>query len=227
MIKAILHGLTGPIDGRAYPQVMPASGANRDEWVADVASFIRNGFGNAAGFVIARLTSPGFARRRATGRRRGREESIATLPRPLIPDTTWKVTASHNADTARGALDYTRWTSGAPQQSGMWVLVEMPKPAMLTEIQFDSPPAAGARGGPPPAGTFPRAYRVEVSTDGASWSQVAEGQGTGRITAISFAPIRATAVRITQTATTENAPMWFIERLRLYEAPATPAGGPR
>ena len=63
---------------------------------------------------------------------------------------------------------------------------------MLTEIQFDSPPIAGGRGGPPPTGTFPRGYRVEVSTDGTTWSApVAEGQGSGRITAIAFAPVRA------------------------------------
>lgn len=91
---------------------------------------------------------------------------------------------------------------------------------MLTEIQFDSPTVGGGRSGPPPAATFPRAYRVQVSTDGSTWSPpVAEGEGGGRTTAIAFAPVRARLVRITQTATVENAPPWSIERLRLYQAP--------
>ena len=46
IIKAVLHGLTGPIDGRTYPQVMIPMGTNDDEWVASVASYVRQNFGN-------------------------------------------------------------------------------------------------------------------------------------------------------------------------------------
>jgi mono/diheme cytochrome c family protein len=39
VIKALLHGLSGTVDGRrAYPEVMPPLGGNRDAWLADVAS---------------------------------------------------------------------------------------------------------------------------------------------------------------------------------------------
>ena len=34
-IKVLLHGLSGPIDGRRYPQVMVAMGSNKDQWIAD------------------------------------------------------------------------------------------------------------------------------------------------------------------------------------------------
>ena len=145
-------------------------------------------------------------------------ELEASLPRPLIPDSAWKVTASHNSSAAPGALDYARWTSDVPQQPGMWLQVALPQSIMLAEIEFDSPPIAGGRGGTAPTGTFPRGYRVEVSTDGKTWSAVAEGQGSGRITSIAFAPVRASVVRITQTAPVENGPVWSVERLRLYEA---------
>ena len=58
-----------------------------------------------------------------------------------------------------------------------------------------------------------------MSGDGASWSApVAEGRGTGRSTVISFAPVQARFVRITQTATVENAPPWAVMLLRPYEA---------
>jgi hypothetical protein len=54
--------------------------------------------------------------------------------------------------------------------------------------------------------------------DGATWSEpVAAGQGTGPSTTITFAPTRTKFVRITQTATTENAPPWAIQQLQLYE----------
>jgi hypothetical protein len=53
--------------------------------------------------------------------------------------------------------------------------------------------------------------------DGTTWSApVAEGRGTGRSTVIAFAPVQARFVRITQTATVENAPPWAVMLLRLY-----------
>ncbi len=100
----------------------------------------------------------------------------------------------------------------------MWIQIALPQPIMLTEIEFDSPPISVGTGGP--TGTFPRSYRVEVSTDGGRGSAVAEGQGSGRVTSIAFAPVRASVVRITQTAAIENAPVWSVERLRLYATPA-------
>ena len=54
--------------------------------------------------------------------------------------------------------------------------------------------------------------------DGTTWSApVAEGQGSGPSTTITFAPTRTRFVRITQTATTESAPPWAIQQLQLYE----------
>lgn len=47
MVKIILHGLQGPIDGKEYPSVMPSLGANTDEWVASVVNYVRYEFGNA------------------------------------------------------------------------------------------------------------------------------------------------------------------------------------
>ena len=221
VIKPLLHGMSGPIEGKTFPQVMVPMGSNTDQWVADIASYVRNSFGNSSTWVSA----ADVARVRAATASRKTPWTLAelevSLPRPLVPDATWTVTASHASSRAAGALDYTRWTSEAPQQPGMWIQVSLPQPVVLTEIQFDSPPIAGGRSGAPPIATFPRGYRVEVSTDGTTWSApVAEGQGSGRVTAIAFAPVRARVVRITQTAATENAPVWSIERLRLFEAPS-------
>jgi mono/diheme cytochrome c family protein len=228
VINAVLHGLTGPIDGRTFAEVMPPMTASKDAWIADIASYIRNSFGNSASVVteadVARV------RRRTSGRTAPWSQSELTrvLPRPLIPDATWRAAASHNPETASGAFDLTRWSTGVPQQPGMWFQVELPRDAVLTEIQFDSAVGGGGRGGAPPAVTSPRAYRVEVSIDGKEWSgPVAEGEGAGRTTTIAFAPVKARFVRITQTAQTDDAPAWTIERLRVYEEPPAEAGAPK
>lgn len=45
LINILLHGLTGPVDGKTYPDVMvPFGAANNDEWVANVLSYLRFNF---------------------------------------------------------------------------------------------------------------------------------------------------------------------------------------
>jgi putative membrane-bound dehydrogenase-like protein len=60
LIKVLLHGLSGPIkvNGVAYqlPMVMPGLGANAsfsDQDMADISTYIRNNWGNAAGAISA------------------------------------------------------------------------------------------------------------------------------------------------------------------------------
>ena len=241
VIKTVLHGLSGPIDGRAYPQVMVAMGSNKDQWIADVASYVRNSFGNSGTFA----TAGDVARARASSGDRKAPWSVteldASLPRALVPAPSWKVTASHdarpapraNADggynfigDAAGGLSFLGWTTGVPQQAGMWFQIELPAPVMLTEIQFTSS-TTGGRGGVPPSSTFPRAYQVQVSDDGVAWSApVAQGLGVPGITTITFAPVSAKFVRITQTATVTDSPAWSMRLLRLYQAAASP-GAPK
>ena len=235
VIKTVLHGLAGPLDGRTYPQVMVPMGSNNDQWIADVASYIRNSFGNTGVFVapgdVARI-------RAATADRKTQwtlNELDASLPRLLVPDATWKITASHdsrpapqpNADggfnflgSAAGALNFLGWTTGVPQRAGMWFQMELPAPVMLTELEFTASMSRGAGPGTPPVWTFPRRYQVQVSADGTTWSApVAEGAGAEGTTIVTFAPVRAKFVRITQTATVGDAPAWSMRLLHLYEAP--------
>ena len=56
LIKILLHGLSGPVDDKTYPDVMPAMGANDDEWIASVLSYIRYEFGYTGSFP--RYTPP-------------------------------------------------------------------------------------------------------------------------------------------------------------------------
>ncbi len=46
LMKILLNGLTGPIDGKSYTDVMAPFGAgNNDEWIAAVLSYVRYSFG--------------------------------------------------------------------------------------------------------------------------------------------------------------------------------------
>jgi mono/diheme cytochrome c family protein/glucose/arabinose dehydrogenase len=48
LTRILLHGLTGPVDGKTYPDVMPPMEANDDEWIASVISYIRYTFADNA-----------------------------------------------------------------------------------------------------------------------------------------------------------------------------------
>jgi mono/diheme cytochrome c family protein len=270
IIKAVLFGLTGPVDDKNYTEVMIPMGTNPDDWVASVASYVRTSFGNTAGIV----TADDVKRVRADNSGRKTAWTVAdltaSLPRPILADaSSWKLTASHNPGAAPAALSLTGWSSQAPQAPGMWFQIELPQPTAVTEIQFEStgggrggggggrsgaggrgviapgapaqpgaaPQAAAAPGGavqgpgapgrgpgngPPPNPGYPRAYKVETSLNGTTWTPVATGQGTGASTTITFKPAQAKFIKITQTASPENAPPLSITGLRIYEA-ARPA----
>ena len=233
VIKVLLHGLTGPLDGRTYPDLMaPLGSTSSDEWIAGVASYVRSSFGNSAGMV----TPADVARvRKETASRKTPwtlPELEATLPRALDAQQ-WKLTASHGADAAAGAASLRGWSSGAPQAAGMWFTVELPQPALVTELQFDSTidSGGGAAAGAARRTASARAsacHRLSAGLHGAGLRRrqdlgqpVAEGKGEGLRTTITFAPARAKFVRITQTDGTPGAPAWSIRNLRVYEAPSS------
>ncbi|MCF0063310.1 c-type cytochrome [Dyadobacter chenwenxiniae] len=77
LVRIVLKGLTGPVDGKEYTSIMPAMEANSDEWVASVVSYIRHDFGgkpprkkgeipgmapaavnNESGFPVRKASSP-------------------------------------------------------------------------------------------------------------------------------------------------------------------------
>ncbi|MEP6916459.1 MAG: discoidin domain-containing protein, partial [Acidobacteriota bacterium] len=232
VIKVLLRGLGGPLDGRTYRDVMVPMGGT-DEWVAGIASYVRNNFGNSSGMV----TPADVARVRAEIAARKSPWTVpeleASLPR-LVDPQRWTVTASSAGESAAGAGTLRGWASAAPQAAGMWLTVALPQPVLVTELQFESAvsvqapgPGRGAPNAAPPTAVvgYPRGYSVQVSTDGKTWSKpVAAGKGGGPRTTITFPPIRAAFVRITQTDTPAGAPAWSVRNLRLYESPPARAG---
>jgi mono/diheme cytochrome c family protein len=229
VVKILLKGMTGPIAGETFSEVMVPMGTNTDAWIAGVASYTRSAFGNAGGMV----TAADVARVRAATASRRTPWTLAdvqpTLPRRLENQSAWKITASHNPAELGFSLTSRGWSTGAPQAAGMYFQVELPAQVMLTELEFDSPiPTTGrlgGRGAAAPAPMFPRGYKVEVSLDGTKWSPkpVAEGKGNGAHTTVTFAPVAAKFVRITQTEAVDPPANWSIGNVRLYEQ-VPPAG---
>jgi hypothetical protein len=81
--------------------------------------------------------------------------------------------------------------------------------------------AAGGRGG---AGagrvaTYPRGYKVEVSTDGNTWKTVEEGKGESMYNSYMFDATPAKFIKITQTAADPTAPAWGMRFLELFTLP--------
>ena len=226
--KVLLHGLTGELDGKNYPGgVMAPMGTNTDEWIADVASFVRNAFGNRASFITpAHVAAVRKANPRAS--MWSYSELASTTPLPLLNQSAWKATASHNSESAQNGINGsgdTRWATTASQAPGMWYQIELPQPVAIAEIIVDSSTSGAAlnfgrgRGGTPALGMI--GYRVQMSMDGAAWSEpVAEGQGQFQSASIviSIPPTRAKFVRITQTGTPPNQFQigWAIQRVRIF-----------
>jgi mono/diheme cytochrome c family protein len=227
IVKVLLHGLTGELDRKSYPGgVMVPMGTNTDEWIADIASFVRNGFGNSASFITPEQVA---AIRKANPRTSmwSFAELAATTPMPLTNQAEWKATASHSPETAGDGINGAgerRWATTVRQEPGMWYQIELPRPTTVAEIIVDASSSGGfggfggrGTGGIPALGMA--AYRLHVSMDGTTWSEpIAQGQGqpTTPTTVIAFAPVQARFIRITQTASVQFNVGWAIQRVRIF-----------
>jgi hypothetical protein len=215
LLTVLLHGLAGPVDGKTYLAQMVPMGANKDEWIAAIASYVRNNFGNSASVV----TPEDVAKLRAFTQVRAQPWTLAEisnlLPRPLADRQLWKVSASDNSRTAPMAIDgnpATRYTTGAPQHPGEWFQIELPTETEISGVELDEKQFST---------DFPRGYKVQVSADGVTWEKpVAEGKRSGPVTEIGFAPVKTRFVRITQTEADKRF-FWSIGEVRLLQ----PASG--
>lgn len=210
VIKTLLRGLTGDIDGKHFEGIVMAPMANNsDEWIASVASFIRANFENESSLVmpadVARVRQETEAQKTPYTF----NELWASVPKLLEPSSGWKVSASHTGEirkgstaTALAAFNFEGWTTGITQREGMWFMIELPRPLTLTELQFKSPPISRGwrEGSPPPIQTFPRGYHLEISQDGKQWSNViSDGEGTSAYTVIKLNSVKARFLRMTLT----------------------------
>jgi len=209
-IKVLLHGLTGPIDGKSYPGIMIGMASNGDPWIADVLSYVRNSFGNQSSFIsenqVKEIRLKNADRKTAWTL----EELRASAPQSIQGKEQWKLTASHNAVSAKLVVDQdptNRYTTGEYMKPGMWFQIELVEVTKVAALTFDAGRSIG---------DYPRSYKVETSQDGENWQQVAEGKGgSAKITAI-FNPTSSKFLKITQTG--NKSLFWSIEHLDILQA---------
>lgn len=208
--KVVLHGLTGPVDGKTYPGEMIAMASNGDKWIAAVLSYVRNSFGNQLGFLSeAEVTR---IREEAAGRETPWTEAelLASVPQALPNRSRWKLTASHNEKDVKNAIDgnlATRYTTGRSMEAGMWFQVELPEAVEVAGLILD---AAGSRN------DYPRGCDVQLSTDGKTWSApIHKKEEQAPKIAIEFPGQPAKFIRITQTG--KHRLFWSIHDLQVLK----------
>jgi mono/diheme cytochrome c family protein len=215
IINVLLKGLAGPVAGKTYESQMVPMESNDDEWIAAIASYVRNSFGNRAGMV----TRQDVARVRVAMKARTEpwtiEELHASLPQAPLPNRKqWKLTASHNADKTGAAVDGspgTRWDTGKFQVPGMWFQIELPRETAIAGLVLDSSGSAN---------DYPRGYTVELSGDGKTWNPpVVTAKGARAVTEIEFPTAKTRYIRITQTGEVKGL-FWSIHELDVLEPPS-------
>jgi len=207
-VRAIMHGLVGDVDGKEYEGLMVSMATNDDQWIADATTYIRNSFGNTASAI-----SPQFvAALRKEHSSRSEPWTVAELEKlepPSLPyQKDWKLSASHSGEDLKAAFDgdpQTRYTTSASMVPGMWVQVELPGKTRLGGVTLD------ARGS---NGDYPRGYTVQVSDDGKTWGKpLAKGDGGNALLEITFPPVDAKFLRVTQTG--KHRLYWSIHEMRI------------
>lgn len=209
LTRILLNGLIGPVDEKSYAGgLMLPMGANTDQWIADVATYIRNTWGNRAPLIEA----SDVARTRAESEDRVGPWTLIEL-KPFDPPElrrNWKLTASHNGGSLGNAVDGnqgSRWDTGSVQKPGMWFMIELPEPVHVASFTLNTKGSDA---------DYPRGYEVIVSRDGENWSDiVASGRGDNPVTTIEISiPDAVRFIKVTQTGSSPNK-YWSVHELSL------------
>jgi glucosylceramidase len=126
----------------------------------------------------------------------------------LLPVGAATATASPAGETPQAAVDgdaSTRWSSGAAQEPGQYLQVDLGQSRFFRRVAIDS-------GGS--AGDYARGWQLSASADGTTWRTLATGAGTGQLTNADVRPTNARYLRVTSTASSGS--WWSIADLRLY-----------
>jgi mono/diheme cytochrome c family protein len=210
-VMVLLSGLAGTVNGKDYEAQMVSMAGNPDDWLAAVTSFVRNSFGNSAGFITVNDVKRVRASHGSRNEPWTQRELRVQTPQPVGGREAWTVTASARAERGRLAIDGrldSAWDPELPQRPGQWLQVELPNPFKLAGVRLIN------TGSPE---NYPRGYKLEISRNGRHWTKVEPyGARTGSVTDIRIAPTRATFVRITLTAAADRP--WIVRELQIFAA---------
>ena len=109
----------------------------------------------------------------------------------------------------------TRWSSGSGQVPGMWVSVDLGAAREFNQVVMDAGTSPG---------DYVRAYQVETSPDGVTWTPIARGQGSTGEMVIPLPPTTTRHLRIVSEASSGS--WWSIHELNLRTSTVGPAPAP-
>jgi len=211
VVKTLLHGLTGAIEGKEYEGVMIAMDSNDDQYIAAIASYIRNEFGNSGSFISQDYVEKV---RKNTAQKDGNYQYnalVAEVPKVLVPQDNWKVTASSTSLQGVGStrdpsyvFGFKGWKTDGNLKNGSWFQIELPKAATLTEMAFGSGDEM-----------YLGKYKVMVSLDGNKWTEVAQGKGNKGANTISW-DNNSEAKFIKIESLEEGEKPWNLRKLNIY-----------
>ena len=209
VVRAILNGMSGPIGGKTYDAQMVPMAMNNDEWIASVASYVRNSFGNKGAVITAKDVARIREEVKGITAPWTNETLAAALPKLVPASKDWKVSASDQSETAQNGCDAdgkTRWETKADQKKGMWYQIEFPTAAKLSGIRMD----VGSR-----PSAFPKNYKVEGSLDGKKWFALSNTHGLYATSEAYFNEAKQTKfLKVTLTDATKGQP-WAIQEFQL------------
>ncbi|GAB4029738.1 hypothetical protein GCM10028809_21070 [Spirosoma gilvum] len=235
-IQVVLHGLEGPIEGKTYAGGLMASMKEQsDEWIADVLSYVRNSLSNDASLIspqqVAMVRQKSIAQKSAY-----QYPQLSKLtPYELTPKTL-KATASQTASTRIGgnaspasAFTYEGWSTGGRQEKGMWYQIEFPQEVSLAELHFTASETIKKGWRPTPGKPitsipfvqmYPRAYRIEASSDGQNWHEIlseVKGNEGNNVVALNGVKAKFLRLRLTESlADDADEVSWSMRQLKLF-----------
>ena len=208
IVRALLNGMSGPIGGKTYDAQMVPMAMNDDEWIAAVASYVRNSFGNKGAIIFPKDVARIREEVKGVSAPWTNDTLQAALPKMLLGDKAWKVSASDAADAAAKGCDAdakSRWETIADQKKGMWYQVELPSAQTVSGVRLDA-------SGRPSA--FPKNFKVEGSMDGKKWFTLGTSHGLYSMSEAYFGAKPTKFVKVTLTDTTKKQP-WAIQEVQL------------
>ena len=207
--RILLHGMTGPIDGTNYlGGVMAPMGANGDEYIAAVLTYIRQEWGHTASAIWPEEVA---ATRKAVADRVGETVPLWTLEALeafSLPELTnqndWAVDCSAGEESARRPI-LGKGSCDNSNQPGRWYQIDLGAEHKLTSLLLDSVNPD----------RYPRGWELLISDDGKDWSDpVAKGKGA-RKTNITFEPLNTRFLRVVQTGESKHH-RWSISKLKVF-----------
>jgi hypothetical protein len=134
----------------------------------------------------------------------------------LKPSPQWHAETNAGGDKPQAAIDgnrRTRWTSATFQHPGMWFQVDLGAPIRVRRIAFDFVGDLTAEDE-----DYPQQYVLDVSTDGADWETIAQGdKPLDNLASASFEPRLVRYLRMTQEGQSGYLP-WAINEVFVYGA---------